>query len=355
MDADTRRSGIGAEPESYGRLIAQLLGGVAGLIALGIVVASSARPEPKPQTPIVSLTRSVPKPVTAPPMVAMPKRPEPPKLDRGAVASAEADLDAVARERARAEARADEAAKRLADASTQAAADARSSRTLASRVRDPGPRIAQAAARGGFLKGERDKLKTELATLSRAPRPKAKDLSNKNPVARPSDGEEFHFEIRRDRVSYVDLDRLIALVKADAQLRIRLSDGARSVDNQVGPVGAFSLRYVMGRALPAGFNDLVERRSISYDLRGWEVVPQYDGRGETYEATLRPISDFARVVNRINPARSTVTMWVYPDGFPLFRKLRDDLHSRGYTVAARPLPDGMTIRGSPSGSLSAGQ
>ncbi len=48
-------------------------------------------------------------------------------------------------------------------------------------------------------------------------------------------------------------------------------------------------------------------------------------------------------------------MWIYPDGFALYRRLRDDLHARGFTVAARPLPDNMTIRGSPSGSLSAGQ
>ena len=48
-------------------------------------------------------------------------------------------------------------------------------------------------------------------------------------------------------------------------------------------------------------------------------------------------------------------MWVYPDGFALYRKLRDDLHERGYTVSARPLPEGMAIRGSPAGSVSAGQ
>lgn len=358
MNPDAPRSALRseAEPESYGRVVANLLGVVASLALLGYALDSSDRPAPRPPRPVLVQTPSAPRSVVAePPSPPKPKPPAPPKLDRVAVEQAEVDLDAVVRDRARAEARADDAAKRLADAATRAAADARSSRTLAFRVRDPGPRISQAAARGGFLKGERDKLKTELATLARTPRPKAKVLSNKNPVARPSDGEEYHFEVRRDRVAYVDLDRLIALVKADAQLRIRLTEGARSVNNQVGPVGAFSLRYVLGRALPAGFDDILDRRSLSYDLRGWEVVPTYEGRGESYDATLRPISDYARVLNRLNPARSTVTMWIYPDGFSLFRKLRDDLHSRGFTVAARPLPDGMTIRGSPSGSLSAGQ
>jgi hypothetical protein len=48
-------------------------------------------------------------------------------------------------------------------------------------------------------------------------------------------------------------------------------------------------------------------------------------------------------------------MWVYPSGFETFRRLRDQLHAQGYMVAARPLPEGVPVRGSPSGSLSAGQ
>jgi hypothetical protein len=61
------------------------------------------------------------------------------------------------------------------------------------------------------------------------------------------------------------------------------------------------------------------------------------------------------VLNRLNPERNSITLWVYADSYPLFRKLREDLHARGFLVAARPLPDGIPIRGSPAGSLSAGQ
>jgi hypothetical protein len=84
-------------------------------------------------------------------------------------------------------------------------------------------------------------------------------------------------------------------------------------------------------------------------------VPEFDGRGETYEMAFQPAADFARTINRLNPAHATITLWVYPDGFGLYRKLRNELHSRGFLVAARPLPEGMRIRGSPAGSLSAGQ
>jgi hypothetical protein len=114
------------------------------------------------------------------------------------------------------------------------------------------------------------------------------------------------------------------------------------------------MEYVLRRA-PLGLDELMQRHGVSFDLRGWELVPEYEGRGEPYETCLQPFSEFARTLNRLNPERATITMWVYPDGFPLYRRLRDDLHARGFLVAARPLPEGTPIKGSPSGSLSAGQ
>ena len=345
------------ESESYLNLLANL-----GSVLLGVVILlaliQSRQPRPRPPNVVIQAPPApapAPKPVEAPrprPTPAPRPRVEP---DRAAIARAEAALDAASRDRARAEARAAETARLLAEATRRTAADTASSRTLALRVRDPSAQIAHASARGGFLRAERNRLKGEIAALARMPRPKAKSIIDMTPVARPAGGDEYHFEVRRNRVSFIDLDRLLTQVKTDAQLRVRLSDNAPVVDSKVGPVGTFSLRYVLGRALPQGIDELLERHGLSYDLRGWELIPEFEGRGETYEATLKPISDYARAISRLNPARATITMWIYPDGFALFRKLRDNLHERGFLVAARPLPEGMAIRGSPGGSLSAGQ
>jgi hypothetical protein len=337
--------------------VGNLAGVLAGVVALCVVIHSGAERSKTPQ-PLPVRAPAAPAPVAAAPRAAEPEKPNAPapiSLNRAAIARAETALDAATRDRARAEARAEEAAGRLAEASRQAAADAAAGRTLAMRVRDPSAQIARASSRGGFLRAERDRIKGELIALSQAPRPKAKTLVDRTPVARPAGGDEFHFELRRNRVAFIDLDRLISLVKADAQLRIRVADNARVVGSKVGPVGAFSLQYVLGRTMPDGIAELMERRGMSYDFRGWEVIPEFEGRGETYEATLRPVSDYARAINRLSPASATITMWVYPDGFALYRKLRDDLHARGFLVAARPLPEGMAIKGSPAGSLSAGQ
>ncbi len=358
------------ERESYAKVLANLGSVLVALALIGGLIATE-RPAPsKPsetpkrpaETPTVAVVKPpsvkpprASKPVQAPAPIPAPPAPEPPRLDREAVARGEEALDAASRDRERAEARAEDAARRLAAAAIEAAAEAKAGKSLAFRVRDPSTRINQATARGGFLRGERDRLKGEIATLASIPRPRAKVLSNKNPVARPSDGDEYHFELRRNRVTYIDLDRLLGLVKADALIRIKMADNARVVDSRVGPVGAFALEYSMQRSLGGSLDELMDRRRVSFDLRGWEIVPEFEGRGEAYEAARQPVSAFTRSINRLNPGRSTITMWVYPDSFPLFRKLREDLQNRGFLVAARPLPEGMAIRGSPSGSLSAGQ
>ncbi len=38
------------------------------------------------------------------------------------------------------------------------------------------------------------------------------------------------------------------------------------------------------------------------------------------------------------PAETVVTVWVYPDSFGEFRKLKSALYREGFLAAARPLP-----------------
>jgi hypothetical protein len=277
-------------------------------------------------------------------------------VDRAKVAAAEAALDAASRDRARAEDRAAESARSLARTAEQAALDALRAKKLAFQVRDPSLRIAQASARGGFLRGQRDRLATELATLRSRPRPRSTSILSKSPVARPAAQDEFHFELRHDRITFIDLKKLLELTKADAQIRIRMADRVGGVSSKVGPAGAFSLAYELVPTMPGTMEELIERRNIRrFDLKGWELIPEAENRGETYEATQNPISEFTQAINRINPNRTTITLWVYPDSFGLYRRIRNDLVERGFSVAGRPLPQGLAIRGSPMGTQSAAQ
>jgi hypothetical protein len=278
----------------------------------------------------------------------------PPPLDRAKIAKAEAALDAASRDRARSESRAGEAARMFKEASQRSALEASLSKTLAFRVRDPSAQISRTVARGGFIRAQRDQVEKEIVALRSAPRAKATSIISRTPVSKVARNEEFHFELRHDRVSYINLTQLLNMCKSDAQVRLRLSDRVGVISSKVGPVGDFSLLYVLSRAVD-GADDLFDRRSMRYDLRGWELVPSGEMRGETFEAAQNPISQFSRAIGRISPGSATITLWVYPDSFGLYRQLRDGLAAHGYTVAARPLPDGMSIRGSPMGSLSAAQ
>ena len=68
-----------------------------------------------------------------------------------------------------------------------------------------------------------------------------------------------------------------------------------------------------------------------------------------------PVTPMGVAINRISPSRATITLWIYPDSFGLHRRIRNDLVERGFSVAARPLPEGLAIRGSPLGTQSAAQ
>ena len=322
---------------------------------------SAELPPLPPDAPGPGSSGRIAEPAESPAAASAVAAPAPPaELDRAKVAAAESVLDSASRDRARADGRAAETARALSRAANQAALDALRARKLAFQVRDPSTRIAQAAARGGFIRGEREKLATEVATLRNMPRPKSKSILGKSPVARPAADEEFHFELRRNRISFIDLNQLLEKTKADAQLRIRMADRFGAVASKVGPVGAFSLAYELIPAMPNNVEEMMERRNIRrFDLKGWELVPEYENRGETFEATQNPISEYTRALNRINQERATITLWVYPDSFGLYRRIRNDLVDRGFSVAARPSargpghprqPHGDAIRGAVDGS-----
>ena len=212
--------------------------------------------------------------------------------------------------------------------------------------------LTEAQAEDAKLKAlakRQQELAKEFKQLANAPKPPREGLSGFSPVAKPAKGNEYHFEVRDGRVAFIDLEKLMELVKKDFQVRMRLSGSPRGIRSEVGPVGEYGLAYEIGPA-----NDLLSG-STGFGMKGWEVVPARDPRGETVEQAMQGLSEFQRSIKRLSPREATITMWVYPSGFTAFRQMRDQLHTQGFMVAARPLPEGVPVRGSPTGSLSAGQ
>jgi hypothetical protein len=85
------------------------------------------------------------------------------------------------------------------------------------------------------------------------------------------------------------------------------------------------------------------------------MIPADDESGEPLAEALQPNSEFSRHLAEWDPNETIITVWTYPDSFGAFRQLKSELYGRGFLTAARPLPDGQPISGSPQGTRSAAQ
>ena len=76
---------------------------------------------------------------------------------------------------------------------------------------------------------------------------------------------------------------------------------------------------------------------------------------ESVEESLTPQGRLRTELDALRSSHTTVTVWVYPESFAEFRELKQRLYKEGFLCAARPLPKGMRIGGSPHGSSSSAQ
>jgi hypothetical protein len=175
------------------------------------------------------------------------------------------------------------------------------------------------------------------------------------PISRAVDGPEAHIVISNGRVAFIPLEALLDQLKTNARRQAQQLVNQPELTETVGPVEGFRLKYTLERVdlapdaahgRPGGGYARVQR---------WTLVPTSDSLGEPVRLALSEGSDFYKTLAKILPGRTTITIWVYPDGFDGFRQVRKELYRRSYTIAARPLPPGLLISGSPDGSKSAAQ
>jgi len=228
-------------------------------------------------------------------------------------------------------------------------------KTLEAKNAQRGIKVQQASLSVENVRLRSKKLLDDLKKLETEPT-KKKQLKYHAPVSRVVQSEELFFECKAGRVTYIDLPAFMEEVK-------RSMDGVENelkaswrVERKTSPSGAFQLRYTIERqrsVLDPGARP--ESRSFSYGLSEWVAEPLIGVRGETMHQALKERSEFRQLVDPIDPNLTTVTFWVYPDSFELFRHLRDHLYERGHDVAGRPLPTGAPIAASRHGTASRGQ
>jgi chemotaxis protein histidine kinase CheA len=170
------------------------------------------------------------------------------------------------------------------------------------------------------------------------------------PVARRVVDRELHFRCLNGRIVYTSLDEL--LLAARDQARGRITFSTSRLDSVAGPIGAFRLKYVLARPPVPLTDQLSELQGVRFTLVYWELIADSPMLGETERECLEPNSAF-RVKLRSTPATSaTITLWVYADSFDVAKAAEHFLQEQAYTVALRPLPNGVNIIASPIGSAS---
>ncbi|MAG92221.1 MAG: hypothetical protein CMJ48_00505 [Planctomycetaceae bacterium] len=202
-------------------------------------------------------------------------------------------------------------------------------------------------------KAEMLNLEARLQTIEAQARPVRALKHRVTPISRTVQGRELHFRIKGGRIAAVPIEPLIERLKVQIQRQGHRLTRADKYEEMVGPVDGFSMAYTVRRAIVAGPGQFSPSYARIFVSR-WEIKPEDDLLTETVETALSPHSTFIKVLQTAGSG-ATLTFWVYPDSFAAYRRLQSAAHNVGYEVAARPLPFGVPIAGSPSGTKSAGQ
>ena len=194
------------------------------------------------------------------------------------------------------------------------------------------------------------RLLAQVTDLEKKSPPKEKLEHRITPVSRTVNGRELHFRLEKNRVAEVPMDALVERLKEHLQSRMEWIAKTRQHKGQVGPINGFYLEYIVGVDTLAGPGFHGHQMRMRY----WEIHPERTMKGETDDVALSQGSKFYEALLSAGPD-TTLTFWVYPDSYALYRKLQKFAHEHGFPVAARPLPSGLAISGSPTGTKSASQ
>ncbi|HVW02427.1 MAG TPA: hypothetical protein VHB77_18880 [Planctomycetaceae bacterium] len=343
--------------DSFMDVIANMVG---ILIILIVIAGLRVSQQPRVRTPTAAIPGAIPvtEPVAAPAPLPEPTEPE----------SAEPDPELIARvrqlERELAEAEQElttsqEALRVLDEQRRKESLElAAAEDTLSAKDRDLKRFRHQIGDMGSRVNAKREAfalLKAELAKLEKDPPKVSKVKHRVTPISRTVDGDELHFRLSENKVAVVPLDDLIARLKRQIETQREVILRHSSYEGVVGPLDGFTLTFRMQRRPLSAVQQLqYGSGGFAVKLTGYKIVPEPELRSEDYDQASRVGSQLHTALISAKPG-ATLTFWVYPDSYELYRKLQELAHDAGFQVAARPLPMGTPIAGSPDGSRSAGQ
>ncbi|MDD4266683.1 MAG: hypothetical protein GXY25_11370 [Pirellulaceae bacterium] len=174
------------------------------------------------------------------------------------------------------------------------------------------------------------------------------------PLGQTVHGDEAHFQLSGGRIIWIPLTQLLEEFKTDARSKASQLLSMPELTDTIGPYGGFRLRYTLQRRQMSPEMAMAAGGGPFAQLRQWTLIPTSNELGEPVDEALREGSRFRAVVRGL-PRTTTITIWTYEDSFDAFRRIKQELFALGFDTAARPLPLGVPISGSPSGSKSSAQ
>jgi hypothetical protein len=176
------------------------------------------------------------------------------------------------------------------------------------------------------------------------------------PISRLVDSDEAHFQLSGGSIVHIPLQELLEQFRADAKRKSYKLLELPEITETIGPVDGFRLKYTLERHDATMEDVKATGRTGSYvQLKKWTLIPVVDALGEPVDVALNEGSAFRKALSKLRAGQHTITIWTYDDSFAAFRQIRKELYRLGFTTAARPLPQGQPITGSPDGSKSAAQ
>ena len=209
---------------------------------------------------------------------------------------------------------------------------------------------------------ELNRLSDELASLNRqfssleSTRTAKETIEHyPTPIAKTVFSDEVHYRLLAGNLVHVPMNELINLMRDEWQQKAKKLDTARETIETVGPIGNFRLQYRLAAdeiAVRTAYGDIVRKTT---EFKRFVLVPTGGSLGQSLDELLTEDSSFRNHIDRMNPKTTTISVWVYPDSFTEFNRLKKWLYERGFQTACWPLSQTSLISGGPSGYRSTAQ
>jgi hypothetical protein len=175
------------------------------------------------------------------------------------------------------------------------------------------------------------------------------------PLAKMVFGREEHFRLLNRRLVYVPINTIVEALRNDAEHKLWKLKNNDEITETIGPFGGFRVKYTMQRRERRAQTEFGPTLRRTIELARFTLFPVTETMGKPLAEALSEGSEFTNFMKTLDPSDTTVTVWTYPDSFEDYRQFKDVLQSMGFQAAARPMPMGHPIGGSPDGSRSAAE